>query len=76
MNIEEVREYALSLPGTTEDQAYGEDWVLFRIEGKIFLHMWLNAQETTCAGMLATEQGRTLREHCDSVGRGCGLDEM
>jgi hypothetical protein len=36
MNIEEVREYALSLPGTTEDQAYGEDWVLYRIEGKKF----------------------------------------
>lgn len=43
MNIEEVREFALSLPGTTEDQAYGEDWVLFRIEGKIFLHIWLYA---------------------------------
>ena len=38
MNIEEVRLYALSLPGTTEGQAYGADWVLFRIEGKIFLH--------------------------------------
>lgn len=33
MNIEEVREYALSMPGATEDQAYGPDWVLFRIEG-------------------------------------------
>ena len=49
MNIEEVREYALSLPGTTEDQAYGEDWVLFRIEGKIFLHIWLDAPEPSCA---------------------------
>lgn len=38
MNIEDVREYALSLPGTTEDQAYGEDWVLFRIEGNSFLY--------------------------------------
>ena len=45
MNIEEVREYTLSLPGTTEDQAYGEDWVLFCIEGKIFQHIWLNAPE-------------------------------
>jgi len=25
MNIEEVREYTLSLPGVTEDQAFGED---------------------------------------------------
>ena len=25
MNIEQVREYTLSLPGVTEDQAFGED---------------------------------------------------
>ena len=25
MNIEQVREYTLSLPGATEDQAFGED---------------------------------------------------
>ena len=61
MNIEEVREYALSLPGTTEDQAYGEDWVLFRIEGKIFLHIWLNAPEPSCALKLPPEQGQALR---------------
>ncbi|MDD6552487.1 MAG: hypothetical protein PUF37_02715 [Prevotellaceae bacterium] len=34
MNIEEVREYALSLPGTTEDQAYGADWVLYSIDNQ------------------------------------------
>ena len=55
MNIEEVREYALSLPGTTEDQAYGEDWVLFRIEGKIFLHIWLNANRDFTVAFATTE---------------------
>ena len=67
MNIEEVRLYTLSLPGTTEDQAYGADWVLFRIEGKIFLHIWLNAPEPTCAVKLPPEQGQTLREHYDGI---------
>ena len=67
MNIEEVREYALSLPGTTEDQAYGEDWVLFRVEGKIFLHIWLNAPQPTCAVKLPPEQGQTLRDHYDGI---------
>ena len=67
MNIEEVRLYALSLPGTTEDQAYGEDWVLFRVEGKIFLHIWLNAPEPTCAVKLPPEQGQTLRDHYDGI---------
>lgn len=41
MNIEEVRSYALSLPGVTEDQPFGEDNVTFRVEGKIFLCLWL-----------------------------------
>ena len=67
MNIEEVRLYPLSLPGTTEDQAYGADWVLFRIEGKIFLHIWLNAPEPTCAVKLPPEQGQTLRDHYDGI---------
>ena len=67
MNIEEVRLYALSLAGTTEDQAYGEDWVLFRVEGKIFLHIWLNAPQPTCAVKLPPEQGQTLRDHYDGI---------
>ncbi len=67
MNIEEVREYALALPGTTEDQAYGDDWVLFRIEGKIFLHIWLNAPAPSCALKLPPEQGQTLREHYEGI---------
>lgn len=67
MNIEDVRLYALSFPGTTEDQAYGADWVLFRIEGKIYLHIWLNAPEPTCAVKLPPEQGQTLRDHYDGI---------
>ena len=67
MNIEEVRLYALSLPRTTEDQACGANWVLFRIEGKIFLHIWLNAPEPTCAVKLPPEQGQTLRDHYDGI---------
>ena len=37
MNIEQVREYTLSLAGVTEDQALGEDILNFRLEGKIFV---------------------------------------
>ena len=43
MNIEEVRKYCLSLPDTEEAMPYGEDWVVFRVGGKIFLHIWLEA---------------------------------
>ena len=67
MSIEDVREYALTLPGATEDMPYGPDWLIFRIEGKIFLHIWLESPEPTCAVKLQPEVGQTLREHFDGV---------
>lgn len=36
MDIESVREYCLSLPLTTEDEAFGEGLLLFRTFNKIF----------------------------------------
>lgn len=41
MDIEQVREYTLSTPRVTEDQPFGDDIITFRIEGKIFLCLWL-----------------------------------
>ena len=41
MNIEEVRTYALSLRGVTEDQPFGPEIITFRVEGKIFVCLWL-----------------------------------
>lgn len=45
MNIEQVREYTLSLNGVTEDQPFGDDIITFRLEGKIFVCLWLGAGE-------------------------------
>ncbi|MBJ2184620.1 MAG: MmcQ/YjbR family DNA-binding protein [Muribaculaceae bacterium] len=36
MNIEAIRDYCLSLPETSEDCAFGEEHLLFRVCGKIF----------------------------------------
>lgn len=36
MNIESLREYCLSLPLATEDMAFGEDYLLFRVCDRIF----------------------------------------
>lgn len=41
MDIEEARDYALSLPGTTEDMPYGDDVVVFRVAQKIFMSIGL-----------------------------------
>lgn len=44
MNIEEVREYTLSLYGVSEDQPFGDDIITFRLEGKIFVCLWLGGK--------------------------------
>lgn len=69
MNIEEVRDFALSLPGVTEDQPFGDDNITFRVEGKIFMCLWLgggkyNTDETMLrfACKLAPERNEELRE--------------
>lgn len=36
MDIEQAREYCLSLPSTTEDMPFGEDDLAIRVAGKIF----------------------------------------
>ena len=65
MNIEEVRAYCLTLPGVTEDMPYGPDWVVFRIEGKIFLHISL--ERRLIAIKLRPERGEELRDKFDAV---------
>ncbi len=45
MDIEKIREYCLSLPMVTEDMAFGEDHLLFRICNKIFVCLTINGED-------------------------------
>ncbi len=65
MDIEEARAYSLSLPGATEDMPYGDNWVVFRVAGKIFLHISL--ERRLIAIKLAPERGEDLRERYGAV---------
>lgn len=74
MNIEEVRYFALSLPGVTEDQPFDDDNITFRVEGKIFMCLWLgggkyNIDETMLrfACKLAPERNEELREQYSAI---------
>ena len=74
MNIEEVRDYALSLYGVTEDQPFGDDILTFRVEGKIFACLWLGGGkhdmkdgESRLALKLAPERNTELREQYSAV---------
>lgn len=74
MNIEQVREYTLSLPEVTEDQPFGDDVITYRIGGKIFLCLWLTSSshdtpdsQPRFAIKLAPERNEALREQYTSV---------
>jgi predicted DNA-binding protein (MmcQ/YjbR family) len=37
MNLEELRDYCLQLPGVTEELPFGPDTLVFKVMGKVFL---------------------------------------
>ena len=74
MNIEQVRDYTLSLYGVTEDQPFGDDLITFRLEGKIFLCLSLGnsnydtiGSEPRLALKLSPERNEELRGLFDAV---------
>ena len=76
MNIEQVREYTLSLYGVTEDQPFGDDIITFRLEGKIFVCLWLGGgrhdmknSEPRLALKLSPERNLELREQFSLASR-------
>lgn len=42
MNLEDLRNYCLSMPYATEDMPFGQDFLVFRLAGKIFVLTNLN----------------------------------
>jgi len=76
MNLEEVREYCLSLPGVTEDSPYGPDMIVFRIEGKIFLHLPLEYADPRISIKLPPDEGLSLRNSYDTISAGYHLNKV
>ena len=66
MNIEEARQFALSLPFATED-LFVEEWLSFRVGGKWFMTIWLTAPQQQVAVKLPPEEGALLREDYDGI---------
>ena len=66
MNIEEARAYALSLYCTTED-LFAENWLSYRVKGKWFMLLQLDAPEPRVAVKLSPEEGELLREQHEGV---------
>ena len=70
MNIEQVRDFTLSLPGVTEDQPFGDDNITFRVEGKIFLCLWLGVDRegrARFACKLSPDRNEELRDCYEGI---------
>ena len=67
MNIEEVREFALGLNEAVTEDMFTENWISWRIFGKWFMLMQLDAPEPRVAVKLPPEVGLSLREKYSGV---------
>jgi predicted DNA-binding protein (MmcQ/YjbR family) len=67
MNIESLREYCLKKPETTESFPFGEDTLVFKVAGKIFLLAGLDEIPLRINLKCDPEKAIELREKYDSV---------
>lgn len=62
MDILEIREYALTLPEVEESMPFGDDVLIFKVVGKIFLALWLGSQEGRIALKCDPDRAILLRD--------------
>lgn len=67
MDIEQVREFALSLSPQVTEELFAEQWLSWRIGGKWFLLMQLDAPEPRVAVKLLPDVSAELRDRYDGV---------
>ena len=67
MDIESVRAFALGLSPEVSEELFAENWIAWRIGGRWFLLMQLDAPQPRVAVKLPPEQGLDLRERYDGV---------
>lgn len=75
MNVEEVRDYCMQKPATTEGLPFGEDTLVFKVASKIFLLIGLeqgNRFNVKCDPELAIE----LREQHNEVQPGYHMNKI
>lgn len=67
MNIESLRNYCLSLKGTSEEFPFDSNTLVFKVGGKIFLLTSLDAEELQFNVKCDPEIAVQLREQYDTV---------
>jgi predicted DNA-binding protein (MmcQ/YjbR family) len=67
MNVEELREYCLSLKGTTESFPFDDVTLVLKVQGKMFALIPLSSIETSISLKCDPGLAITLREEYESV---------
>ncbi len=67
MNIEEVREYCLSLKHTTESFPFDDVSLVFKVENKMYLLISLDSEEPNIAVKCTPDKVEELRTHYSAV---------
>ncbi|WP_423149500.1 MmcQ/YjbR family DNA-binding protein [Rubrolithibacter danxiaensis] len=75
MNIEELREYCLSKKDAEEGFPFGEDTLVFKVKGKIFLLTGLSSSPLQFNVKCDPERAIQLREEHDAVKPGFHMNK-
>ncbi len=67
MDIEQVRQFCLSLKAVTEDMPFGEGTLVFRVMNKIFLLMSVDLEEARFNAKCDPELAIELREQYSDI---------
>jgi len=67
MNIEQIRQYCLSKDEVTEEQPFGPDNIVFKVNGKMFLLLSLSADPLSINVKCDPEKALELRESYDCI---------
>jgi predicted DNA-binding protein (MmcQ/YjbR family) len=72
MNIEELREYCLSVKGATESTPFGEDTLVYKVMNKMFVFFPLNPKNNDFFAVMKCDPERTveLREKYEGITKG------
>lgn len=75
MNIEEVREYCIAKKGVTEGFPFGEDVLVFKVMGKMFLLTSLSETPFTCNLKMDPGLAEEYREKYNDVKPGYHMNK-
>jgi predicted DNA-binding protein (MmcQ/YjbR family) len=67
MNVEEVRDFCLSLKNTTESFPFDDVSLVFKVENKMYLLISLDEADANVAVKCDPEQAEILRDHYAAV---------